>query len=254
MLKKMFLILFCVMMILSCTNYLTYRSDFDKDKSNFYKSSLTFEDNIQKESIKTIRKKVKNLLKLCYVLHSRFPTKKDKYEVLEINLQLGRLEKAIEILEDMRKKFYKGFQLILTREDFVKGPLQLQFALEIQDMAHFLDMLNAFRARIHDLERFRKECFLITDLQEERLEGVDRELFRTEKELVEFINKDVFTYLKNVGSVITKDPNFTFEYLQVKPSKMKAAKAARIRLKTAGSKELLSDVSDYTYYFKDERF
>ncbi len=251
--KTILLCLVAFSFLLGCANYLLYRSDFEEQKISYYTKSLKYEGQIQQSSIHTIQKKLKNLLELCYVLDRRLLTKSNKYAVLEINLKLNRLEKSIKILEDMRAKFEKGFHLVFSREDFVVGPLQMQCALEVQYISNFLDILNELRARIAYLEEFRKECVLTSDLQEEKLEGVDMDIFRLHKELAEIIYTQIPEYLKNVGIVITRSDSFAFEYAKPEEIKKDADKEAEKALRTSSDEKLLQDVSRYYYDFESEK-
>lgn len=253
--QKSLLLCFCLAAIIlaGCQNYLLYRQDFEDDKIAYYTRTLETEDKIQQESIATINQKLTNLLELCYVLYHRLPTKSNRFDILEVNLKLGRLRNSIDTLEDMRKKFYQGFRLIFSREDFVVGPLQLQAALEVQYMSKFTNLLNELRARILYMERFRKESLLTTDLLEEKLEGADADIFRLNKELSDIICRDVADYLRNVGIAITRDEKFNFEFTQPAEFKREADKEAESALLAAGKKELLDNVSDYYYEFESER-
>ena len=160
---------------LGCNNYLVYRGDFDDNKVSYYTTRLATEDKIQKQSISEIEQNINNLLQLCYVLYHRMPIQRDKDYVQKINLKLVRLNHAIKILEDMRDKFHRAFHLIFSREDMIVGPLQLQFAIEIQYMASYLDLIHEIRARIIYLDEFRKKCMLEVGLPEEKLEAVENE-------------------------------------------------------------------------------
>ena len=251
--KTIVLCLASFLLLLGCANYLLYRSDFEDNKISYYTKSLKYEGQIQQSSIDTIRKKLKNLLELCFVLDRRLLTKSNKSAVLEINLKLNRLGKSINILEDMRGKFEKGFHLVFSRQDFVVGPLQMQCALEVQYISNFLDIINELRARIAYLEEFRKECVLTSDLQEEKMEGVDMDIFRLHKELSEIIYTQIPEYLKNVGIVITRSDSFVFEYTKPEEIKKDADKEAEKALRTSSDEKLLANVSGYYYDFDSEK-
>lgn len=251
--KTIILCLASLLVLIGCANYLLYRPDFDDNKVSYYTKSLKYEGQIQQSSIDTIRKKLKNLLELCFVLDRRLLTKSNKYAVLEINLKLSRLGKSIDILEDMRGKFEKGFHLVFSRQDFVVGPLQMQCALEVQYISNFLDIINELRARIAYLEEFRKECVLTSELQEEKLEGVDMDVFRLHKELSEIIYTQIPEYLKNVGIVITRSDSFAFEYKKPEEIKKDADKEAEKALRTSSDEKLLKDVTRYYYDFESEK-
>lgn len=238
---------------LGCNNYLVYRGDFDDNKVNYYTTRLATEDKIQKQSIAEIEQNINNLLQLCYVLYHRMPIQRDKDYVQKINLKLVRLNHAIKILEDMRDKFHRAFHLIFSREDMIVGPLQLQFAIEVQYMASYLDLIHEIRARIIYLDEFRKKCMLEVGLPEEKLEAVDSELLKVEKLLANVLVNDTPEYLKNVGIVITRDTNFNFEFTHPEDPQVNTTESAQKALLAAGNEGLLKNVSSYEYYFEKEQ-
>lgn len=235
------------------TNHLAYRTDFEDNQIAYYKTSLDTEAQIQKQSIEQIQAHTQKLLELCYVLYHRLPTKRDKYAVLEANLKLARLNKAINTLQIMREKFNQGFKLILTREDWVVGPLSLQCDLEVHYLSGFIDELNESRARVAYLVRFRQESLLTNDLPEERLEGIDNDLYRMEKDLSAIMYQQIPTYLQDVGIVVTRDDQFKFSYTNPGEPKREADKEAEEGMMKSGRQELLGDVSEYEYEFAMER-
>ncbi len=251
--RKIFFPIFIFIVLAGCTNYLVYRSDFQDNQIAYYTDCLATEENIQKESMEKIENKVQKLSELCYVLYHRFPTHHGKYAVSEANLKLARLNKAVKTLQSMRQKFYHGFKLILTREDWVVGPLQLQCDLEIQYMSSFIDELNEARARVAYLAKFRQQCLLTNELPEEKLEGVDVDLFRLEKEIADIIYRQVPEYLTNVGIAITNDEDFKFDLVKPVELKQEADKEAEAGMLAAGNKDLLNDASGYEYEFLRER-
>lgn len=252
---KLYIVLVTAILLTTACNpgYLSYRTDFEDSQIEYYKTSLDNEAQIQKQSIEQIQASTQKLSELCYVLYHRFPTKRDKYSVLEANLKLARLNKAINTLQIMREKFNQGFKLILTREDWVSGPLRLQCELEVHYLSSFIDELNESRARIAYLARFRQEALLMNELPEEKLEGIDNDLYRVEKELADIIYKQIPAYLQDVGVVITRDDQFKFAYTNGVEPKKEADKEAEEVMMNAGKKELLGDVTEYEYEFEVER-
>ena len=123
------------------------------------------------------------------MLYHRYPNERQKYAILAINLRLVRLHKSIETFDRMQKNFQKGFSLILTREDLIFKPLQVQFDLEIQYIGNYLTLLNELRTRISYLDRFRRKSLLKSDLQEEKMVDMEVILWEMEKQLREIIYK-----------------------------------------------------------------
>ncbi len=250
--------IFCIMLLsffmVGCANVLVYRSDFDDQQISYYNARLEYEQEIQKVSVEKLQQRVQKLLELCYVLSKRSLSRQKEYAVREVNLKLVRLNKAVVTLEEMRKKFCNGFKLIFTREDWVVSPLQLQCDLEIHYMSGFIDELNESRARVAYLDRYRKECLLMGDVPEEKLEGIDNDLYRMEKDLTELIYKQIPEYLRNVGIVVTRDDQFNFAFPKPGEPKREADKEAEEGMKAACNPKFFDDVSDYEYEFASERY